>query len=290
MLNVLKGYDKVPATWQLLAKLYRLRALNPGQFQAVMTFLESHERLRQHLRQVFPSFFEDEEPESLPEFLQTSDGLDVFKKAVGVAALVLLLDTDFSPYGTHRQEFGENSLAVAIWMEQLASMGGDDTVDGFLVGLYNRIGVVPIARMLSRINTGNFLPANTSLQDQSQWERNQVGKDFSTVGHDLLELWQLPDSISHPIRGQLRPALCGQYKVSALRLYVARILARSFFSSSFTAPLSDIPPQSLTALNLTVPGIIMNMQDAMDRFHRLRAPMLDLVEKRTGNGSTVNVA
>ncbi|KAF0094550.1 MAG: hypothetical protein E1N59_1855 [Puniceicoccaceae bacterium 5H] len=280
MLNVLKGYEKVPATWQLLAKLYRLRTLNPSQYQAIVTFLESQERLRYHLRLVFPAFFEEDEPENLADFLQTEEGLGIFKEAVAIAALLLLMDTDFSPYQTNGHDFMEHSLAVAVWSEQLAKMCEAPAVDGFMVGLYYRIGIVPISRILSRINTGNFLDEDSTFQDQSQWERNQVGKDFTSVGHDLLELWQLPDAISNPIRGQFRPALCGQHKATAIRLNVARILSRSFFSPSFTAPLSDVPPQSLNSLGITVPNIIMHMQDALDHFHRLRGPVLELVEKR----------
>lgn len=283
MLNVLKGYEKPPATWQLLAKLYRLRTLSPAQYQAIITFLESQERLRMQLRVIFPAFFDEEEPEDLALYLQTEEGLDVFKQAVALAALVLLLtETDFGPYRITRQEFAENSLAVAIWAQQLSIMGEASTVDGFLSGLYYRIGIVPIARILSRINTGNVLAEGASFQDQSQWERNQVGKDFPSIGYDLLELWQIPEAVRSPVRGQLRPALCGQYKAAALRLNVARILSRSFFSPSITSPLADVPPASLASLGLTVPNIILHMQAALDRFHRLRAPMLELVEKRSG--------
>ncbi|MDP0500004.1 MAG: HDOD domain-containing protein [Verrucomicrobiota bacterium JB022] len=266
-----------------MAKLYRLRTLSPAQYQAIITFLESQERLRMQLRVIFPAFFDEEEPEDLALYLQTEEGLDVFKQAVALAALVLLLtETDFGPYRITRQEFAENSLAVAIWAQQLSIMGEASTVDGFLSGLYYRIGIVPIARILSRINTGNVLAEGASFQDQSQWERNQVGKDFPSIGYDLLELWQIPEAVRSPVRGQLRPALCGQYKAAALRLNVARILSRSFFSPSITSPLADVPPASLASLGLTVPNIILHMQAALDRFHRLRAPMLELVEKRSG--------
>ena len=97
----------------------------------------------------------------------------------------------------------------------------------FIMGLLRDLGHLVIFQQCP--DEAQEIYITRSLTEPEAWlmtpnyevEREILGFDFAEIGADIMEYWQFPDSLVHPVREQLNPVADYDVSVESLILHVA---------------------------------------------------------------------
>jgi HD-like signal output (HDOD) protein len=147
--------------------------------------------------------FEGAEPCTSLEEAVARIGYRETYRMLGAVASMQLSNEPLWRYGISARRLRENSLFVALMMEELATAIGIDSRTGYTIGLLRSLGKVVLDR-LARENPGitGFEPKRERLTD---WEKVTWGCTNTDIAGRILEMWHFPGDAIQAIRGQYRP-------------------------------------------------------------------------------------
>ena len=166
---------------------------------------------------------------------QTCENLEALVRRAGlgdilkISALLSMGDLhrhSLAPYQESPGLFQRRALATAVLMEFMAHDNGENPSQAFLIGLFHNLGQIPIARFLKKLKPNVKAPSTDSFPELAKWERSELGVDHAKVAGKMLEDWEFPEAIYHPIGWHLHPMLTGRYKRLSCMLHISRLLSK----------------------------------------------------------------
>ena len=124
-------------------------------------------------------------------------------RLVGAVASTQLADEPLAYYGVQPRRLRQNSLFIALMLEELADVVGMDTRTAYTVGLLRSIGKVVLDRLAREYpHADPFVPDGRGLVE---WEQATWGCSNVEIGAHILELWQFPKEASQTLASHYTP-------------------------------------------------------------------------------------
>jgi HD-like signal output (HDOD) protein len=125
-------------------------------------------------------------------------------RLVGAVAAVQLADQRLELYGLEGGRLRENALFVAVIMEELAELAGEEPRGCYTVGLLRSIGKMALERLVSAdLSPPPF--ATSGETELDEWEQKWWGITNCQVGERILQHWRLPHETVIAIRDHYHP-------------------------------------------------------------------------------------
>jgi putative nucleotidyltransferase with HDIG domain len=125
-------------------------------------------------------------------------------------------------YGTQGRELVDHAIGTAYLARLVADRLNEDADEAFMCGLLHDLGKLLLLK-LSR----DFIKYGAPTPSAQEIE--QVYKDrHAEIGARLLQQWQLPQALEHPVRYHHNPDECPMHKSQATLAYVANKLAHRY--------------------------------------------------------------
>lgn len=170
--------------------------------------------------------------------------------SIGIASACSKVDTS----AIDLERFWEQSINAALIAKYLAQRCGNKPTDRFYVGgLLHNIGELVVLQNSSE-QAHECQDYSTELRP---WDLQKVklGFTYAQCGAELLQLWQLPDSIIEPIALQHSTRFDPKNKAQLI-IYLAVRLALANQHPEMFSTKQLVDPFVLELLNLTQPDII----------------------------------
>lgn len=177
---------------------------------------------------------------------------------------------DLNAYQVSREEFLDEILAIAVWMERMARMTGQDPLKAFITGVYGRVGMIIIERFARAVPPPQKPRHFPQVAYQIRTERESIGHDSVELGYQALTQWGFHGEIVGAVRYQSRPMLTKQHRHMAVLLHLANLLSVSVAENEHAFYINDLPPQLLLEGGLLQSEISAQFDRVELRFHTLR--------------------
>jgi HD-like signal output (HDOD) protein len=210
---------------------------------------------------------------SLEEALGRVGYNEVYRVA-GMASVAQLANFQLRYYGINAERLRENSLFVALVMEELARLGGLDARTAYTAGLLRSAGKIALDATAQR-DLRYVRPPLLGPGGLRAWELEFFGLTNGAVAEAMLRGWRLPYDVYVPIRDHGLQALAVEALKAAKLLNVAAGAAEAagFGLSGETecwAKPSAALRQEFRIDDETLAGIIKRVSV---RFERMRAAL-----------------
>ncbi|PPD32650.1 MAG: signal transduction protein [Methylomonas sp.] len=140
----------------------------------------------------------------------------------------------------------------------------------FLAGLLRDIGVLVMYQVMPMQMAKVLFAINRDRRLLAGFEQQIVGFTHADVGRELLQVWQLPESLVEIVGCGLLPDAAVKYRFDAHLLALAgRLVDDREFGRSIEQTLVGISDESLVVMRLTREQIEQVMQQADDEFHEI---------------------
>ena len=124
-------------------------------------------------------------------------------RLIGVVAAAHLSDLPLKLYGIDCERLHQNSLFVAVIMEELAEEAGEDPGSCYTVDLLRSIGKMALDRLAEENPAQTFAASGETELDV--WEQKNWGITNCEVAEKILLHWRLPQDTVVSIRHHYRP-------------------------------------------------------------------------------------
>jgi HD-like signal output (HDOD) protein len=251
--NILKGFEQVPANYQILMELTCLLQDGDVDFSRVQSLISMDAGLAAAvIRLSNGAYFGCAEPATTLDDAIGRIGFSEILKLVGLVSSRLFENLPLTCYGETEDDMMQKSLASAIFMEFLSYDVNIVSGRAYLIGLLHAIGQYPIARIMHRLKPYAFKAEGIDFSAQAKWERGEVGVDYAKVGSELLKNWGFSSDVYRPIQSQLMPLLISGDKREACMLHITcRILPCLLYPNQFSFSDIRIPEAILRTAGLT---------------------------------------
>jgi HD-like signal output (HDOD) protein len=220
--------EKLPSTPQVFEKLNRaLRDPDVG-VDEISEILKLDAALSARLMRLSNSaaMGGSDTASNLSEAVQRVGFREVFR-VVGVAMTGQMYVAGLPIYGVGGSELWENSLAVAVANEQLATIVGVETRTAYTLGLLRPVGRL----LLQKIAQAQMLAPLTGRKATGAlvlaWEEANFGLTSNRAAERLISLWKLSDSFLLPLRHHFDPVGEPERSAESARLHLACWIADS---------------------------------------------------------------
>lgn len=154
-------------------------------------------------------------------------GVNEIYKLIGIVMVKRLADYEVSFYGLDPGELWENSLAAAFSMEVLAQRVAANVNVAYTVGLLHAMGKFVIGQACGNAYEDIFRAVEEEKLSLIHAEEKVIGHNHAQVGCALLEKWNFPKSVTHPIEYQYKPFAAKDYKNLAYMINFAHFVMAS---------------------------------------------------------------
>ncbi len=219
LLQVAKAF---PATPRVLAEIGRLLRDPRSDLAEVATHLKHDSALAARILRIANSAaFAQSEPVASVEAAVTLIGMQEIHRLVGAVAVDQFSTGSFPLYVFTGQRLRENSLLVALLMEELAGPAQEDPRSAYTIGLFRSLGKLAFEKLAAGAPDR---PAPFDLKgpaDLVTWEKNTFGLTGNEATAAILREWHFPHEIpkaiaehfhaagrNHPLTHLLNLAAC----------------------------------------------------------------------------------
>jgi HD-like signal output (HDOD) protein len=144
------------------------------------------------------------EPAGSIEDALASIGFQEVHRLVGVVAAAHLADLRLNFYGIEGAKLRANALFVAVVMEELARIAGEDPPSCYTVGLLRSIGKMALDQLAAEAPPVTPF-ARSGEPALDEWERKSWGVDNCQVAEKILLHWRLPQDAVVSLRHHYHP-------------------------------------------------------------------------------------
>jgi len=198
--------EELPAAPRLLVELGQV-IRNPNVDSAEVTALLRQDTalVARLIRIANSAVYARAEPAGSIEEALACIGFREVHRLVGVVAAAHLAEQRLDLYGIAGARLRENALFVAVIMEELAGIAGEDPRSSYTVGLLRSLGKMALCRLAGE-NPAAPAFAGSGETDLEAWEQKTFGVSNCEVAGRILQHWRLPHETVEAIRHHYRPA------------------------------------------------------------------------------------
>lgn len=147
-------------------------------------------------------------------------------RIIGAVASAHLADEPLHFYGIKPQRLRENSLFIALVMEELASHINLDARSAYTIGLLRSVGKVVLDRYIRL--TGNAAPYDPSQDAMADWELESTGHMGPETSAHVLATWRFPAETALAVMEHYHPNARSPIASHLLNLAAGAAQARDF--------------------------------------------------------------
>lgn len=148
--------------------------------------------------------FSPAEPVSSIEQAAGLMGFQEIHRIVGAVAVEQLQPPNVPGYGCSGERMRQNSLLVALLMEELAVVAGEEPREAYTIGLLRSLGKLALARLAgNRPGFTAFAPAAPG--GLATWEEAMFGTTSPAATATILTAWHFPHEIPKAIAEHTAP-------------------------------------------------------------------------------------
>jgi HD-like signal output (HDOD) protein len=134
--------------------------------------------------------------------------------------------------GVELNAFWKKSIMVASITRQICKINKLDPESGYLAGLMNNIGQLPMAMLYPNIMRElNQIDNNLSPEKRCEVEQEKLNINHCMIGAELAKRWLFPESIQSAIRHYATP-LVSDVPTLASAIYIANQYASAFINQN----------------------------------------------------------
>jgi HD-like signal output (HDOD) protein len=153
-------------------------------------------------------------------------GFEEVYRLTGLASLTGLVNFQLRYYGVSAQRLRENSVFVAVLMEELAQFVSADPRVAYTAGLLRSAGKIALD-VTAQKDLRYLRPPATPPEDIVAWEREVFGPTNPEVAAALLRAWRMPTDVYIPIRDHYLQGLAIDPVPMAKHLHLAASAAEA---------------------------------------------------------------
>lgn len=196
---------RLPTAPRLLVELGQLMNDHSAEADDVLSLLRRDPPLvAQIIRMANSAAFAPSQPVGSLERAVAFIGFAEVHRLVGLVANAQLAEQSFRLYAFDASHLRQNTLFVAVLMEELAKVAGERPRSCYTVGLLRTIGVMALERIAA--TSADIPPFRESGETALDvWERQHWGITNPEVAEKILQHWRLPHEITAAIRHHYNP-------------------------------------------------------------------------------------
>ena len=127
-------------------------------------------------------------------------GFDEITRMIGMCICKNLFAKSLTHYDISAELYWAQSMSVAVIVEQLARLHGENAEEAYTVGLLHTVGRLIINQIMDDFEIDATWDWVHPLEE---WERETIGFTYAYAGAMLLKRWDFASKITHPIFYQL---------------------------------------------------------------------------------------
>ena len=262
--------QELPAAPRLLVELGQLIRNPRTDSRDVVALLRQDPALvARIIRMANSAAYARAEPAGSLEEAVAGIGFGEVHRLVGAIAATQLADQKLPLYGVDGVRLRENALFVAVNMEELAELCGEEPRSCYTVGLLRSIGKMAL-ELLGKRDPGTTLFADSGETALDAWEKKTWGLTNCEVAEKILLHWRLPHETVIAIRHHYHPSGKHNPIIHLLTLAAASAEDRLHGLPGEEA-LLRITPENFTKAGLDERTFIKAGERAQRTFQRLHA-------------------
>lgn len=267
--------DKLPTAPRVLAALQGLLKDANTDIDEVTVLLRSDTGLTARVIRIANGVvYNSGDPVASLEEALTRVGFNEVHRVTGLASVVGLANFNLQFYGLPARRLRENSLWVALAMEELAPYGNIDPRAAYTMGLMRSIGKIALDAT-AQSDLRFMRPPPIGATALLEWERDVFGLTSPDVAVAVLRKWRFPADVFVPIRDHYLKNLAVDPVPEAKHLLIAAALAAGLdFGLSGEQGYWDESLDRVTSeLDLTTDTLEKIRDRTSRKFERLRSTM-----------------
>jgi len=204
--DLLQVTEELPAAPRLLVELGQI-IRNPQVDSEQITALlrQDSAMVSRIIRMANSAVYARAEPAGSIEEALACVGFAEVHRLVGAVAATQLADQPLKLYGVPGGRLRENALFVAVIMEELSELAGEEPRSSYTVGLLRSVGKMALERLAAADESVSpFAGSGESALDA--WERKSWGTTNCEVAERILLHWRLPQETVIAVRHHYHPA------------------------------------------------------------------------------------
>jgi len=164
--------------------------------------------------------------------------------------------------GVDLNSFWKKSIMVASITRQICKTYKLDPESGYLAGLMNNIGLLPMTMLYPNVmGEVNQIDNDLSPEKRCVVEQEKLDIDHCIIGAELANRWLFPESIQSAIRHYAAP-LASEAPALASAIYIANQYASAFINQHTPESISQmINPEITTNLGMNQAILLENFKD-----------------------------
>lgn len=226
--DLLKAAEKLPTAPRLLVELGQLMHDPRTESDDVVNLLRQDQSLvAQIIRMANSAAYAPSSPVGSLERALAAVGYAEVHRLVGVVAARQLSELQMRWYPVSGKKIRQNSLYVAVIMEELAQAARESPRSCYTIGLLRTIGMMVLDQLPAAGR--ELVPfAEGSDLDLASWEREQWGMTNPEAAARILQLWKMPHETITAIQHHYQPAGRHNPMIHLLILAASSALDRYF--------------------------------------------------------------
>jgi HD-like signal output (HDOD) protein len=188
-------------------------------------------------------------------------------RLVGAVAAQQLAEEKLGLYGTGGEAMRQNSLFVAVIMEELAEVAGEEPRTSYTIGLLRSIGKMALNRLASD-NPATVPFATSGFKSLDEWERDSWGTTNGEVAEKILVHWRLPHETVLSIRHHYQPGVRHNPMIHLLNLAAGSAEHRDYGMPG-EEPYWQFKPDNFAKAGVDVTQFQIVTEAAHRKFNRL---------------------
>lgn len=204
--ELLRVAEDLPAAPRLLVELGQMIRHPRVDASDVIKLLRRDAALVSRLiRMANSSVYGRAEPVGSIEEALSCIGFKEVHRLVGVVAATQLAHRPLALYGCGGERVRLNALFVAVIMEELAGLAGEDPASCYTVGLLRSIGKMALNQIAAQSPVPPTAFAASGVVELTLWEQQTWGVNNCEVAERILRHWRLPDDTVIAVRHHYHP-------------------------------------------------------------------------------------
>lgn len=201
---LLRIAQALPGTPRIMAEMGRLLRDPNTDLDEITSYLKRDAALAARLLRVANSAaFAQSEPVGSVEAAASLVGLQEIYRLVGAVAVDQFSDARFPLYGIPGKRLRENSLLVALIMEELANCADQDPHIAYTIGLFRSVGKLALEKLAAEHEP--VPPLRPDVDDMLIWEKHSFGLTSNHASATILNHWKFPLEIGVAISEHYQP-------------------------------------------------------------------------------------
>ena len=146
-----------------------------------------------------------DEPVASVEAASQLIGLQEIHRIVGIMAIDQVGPETMPAYGLSKKQVRENSILVALLMEEFVKVADEDPPTAYAVGLLRPLGIMALDQFVSESGSPEKFDQAVH-QDLGAWEQSTFGMTSAHATATILDSWHFPGEIPRAIRDHRAPS------------------------------------------------------------------------------------